>query len=243
MNDGNEVKFAPKPLEDLSDFEISELTESQIARCRSFAAMTLGIAIPPEPPTLPPKPEIERVTVHKVTLGEPLDGYVRDVEIAFETIEAATAAAECLRKLNPLLFRQEYIHNATQPTTTRVGEIAIVAAQVATAESFAKNRAALESWSATSRIVDEATKRLDDAKKKLAAETKWIDEKIATARSRALVVDAVRRTFAQYLDLAGGDRETAIKFLRAAYTIEDLEIESRWNDGKSISALDSGAVL
>jgi hypothetical protein len=220
----------PRPLEELTDREVSELTDEKIQRYYDVVAMQLGIALPPEAPPIPEKPKLAKETMFVVKAKS--DSH-NAVEIVARDIDGAQEIRRAIVEHGALTsiqwFGGDYI-----ATISPIESVKIEESEFTTKASLETNRKELEAWGMSKQLHDSIAGKIRETRRKLEKETEWIRSRIAEAKERRTVVETVRRTRAHYLTLAP-DAETAERFLGAAFSADDIELERRWDEERTTS--------
>lgn len=208
---------------DLSEKERAELTHEAVTRFEAIELMTAGV-LPVEPLVLDPEPETDEpptVTHYRVRSGHTY------LDCAFASMEEAKAFVA----LKPLRVASSYLNgdwNQTVHYTAPLEGVEIVAVELTTQSLFEIEKDGLEKRAAARKENRERMEQHDKAVKKRneALAGMWSD----WHRCRHLDADhrKVVATFAQYVQIAGGDRTVAARFLLKAFTSHEILDAALW---------------
>jgi len=195
-----------KVFDELTNQEISDLADDQIKHYCDLACAEFGAPLMPSRPVEPEKIEIEG-ELQLVEIGNwhfaPEDG---------GKVMAVLASTTIYKRENwdkpyygKVLTSSDYNYPEMKPAT------------MLTAEQHDRHREALVKYREDKKQHEEDKKAFDDAVKKRGEATNWIYEKLREARADISYRTARVGDFDEYFKLAGGVKETAMRFLLKAH--------------------------
>lgn len=193
-----------KNFNDLTDLEISELTSEEIERYVDYECAMEGIQLlPPHPGNPPEKVEAEKDT-EIYTVGE----------FVFLSKESALKFFDFVTE-NGFYRIEGYQENRrvilANPEDYYYPKMS--SEMIASEQSYAKSKQQLDIYKTEKKRYDAIKERYDNAKKERQGILDGILDKIQEAVTRIKEQKQLRTIFNRYIDLADGNRETALKFL------------------------------
>lgn len=203
-------------LHDYDDDELLELTEEQRARLIEVECANRGLPLAPKQPVAPVKPEAQ----------PDLQCFRLDVPtLYFKDKEAALAVASFLG-LQPVfdtrgLGRTTWAAPYTLvPVDDRVYDVR--AERHWTSEHYAAHAHVLNKYTDDKAEYDRLKKEFDEDTRKRSDVINELAERLSQIRERKDMEAAIVMRFAEYVDLAGGDQQVALRFL--------LKANTRWDE-------------
>lgn len=207
-----------KRINELSRDELVALTGEQIERYVDIECAEEGVALLPPAPVEPeknaPEPDIECWTVPTVTF--------RDRAHALEVIELINQLSRVIPDpIGGWRYGYDSYYTPVDP-----GEDRQIEPKLERMWSPAHFDAARVVVDAAKRERDAYTKAKDEYRKAVDARaeiSKRVREVVNSAHSEVWEEDNVRREFARYVEIADGDKDTALRFFKNAHKSYDDE--------------------
>jgi len=195
-----------KTFEELTNHEISELTDEQIKHYCDLACAEFGAPLMPPRPGKPEPVEIEGES-HLVEIGNwyfsPDDG---------AKVMSVLASVTIHKREN---WDKPYYCKIVTASDYDYPKMAGVA--MLTAEQYDRHREELVKYREAVTQYESDRKAFDEAVKKRGEATDWIYKKLREARDDVSYRTTRIADFNEYFKLADGNRKTAIRFLLKAY--------------------------
>lgn len=190
----------------LSDEEVIALTDEQIERFVDYECAIRGVPLlPVQEPVAPVKVQpVKDVEVFKVG------------EFSFTTNEDAISVARYIGQFVRLKieYANDYRNRIVRPDNT--AEIVIQTERHFSPEEWERQRLAVTAEQAAEHRYETERREYDDIAKKRRDATRSILDRIEDVRDRSRERMRMQHEFDRYLELAGGDRSVAARFLAAA---------------------------
>lgn len=199
-----------KRFDDLSEAELTALTEGDIARYVDYACAENGVALLP---SLPPAPK----EVHY----EP-DAKVYQIGhwLNFTTAEAAARVLDAIRENGAI--DTDYISTPARVTGTvlssRRNALMVTVHEAFTPETAERLKAELAGAKREEDVYQKAKKEYDAAVAERRGYEEDIRGKVADAWEMRSRRESRQRDYDRYLDLADGNQEIALRFLTRAHS-------------------------
>jgi len=222
-----------KPFDDLTTAEKAALTEDQVRAYCTRELMEQGVLEPKAPELLDEtEPTVPTQTFYQPGYDR---GYRHGMDLVFDTVEQARQFIELQPRRIESSFPIDTKYVNPMPGMT------VKPVELATEQDFlelkAKLAEAAENKSANRKMREEFEKG-----QILANDTvSWIWEKYREAQAEVRHLENVMITFAEYLEITGGDQVAARKFLVKAYDEQTVQaaigdegkesVEERATDG------------
>lgn len=198
---------------ELSVVERARLSEEEFAIAEEVELMTAGVErvkapnLTPEPEVPGPAKSVFRIEVNGCLVSE----------IAFSSAEDA-------RKAVDLAFATggEYMGGCSVKTTKPNATVRVVSDKIYERKAFDLAESEIRGWAKVREENEKALRSFHRAREKEDNALSSIREDIKNCRNDAAYAAVIRDTFVKYCGLTS-DRETALRFLDATYTPEEVK--------------------